>query len=109
MQHSNDSASATDADQDHNSGLLTSSQLARFLGCSERHVFNLRKRGMPAYRVGEIVRFDLNQVRQWLDSGGEHGPATARQRQLADVVAGGDDDNAECAAADLSREFPTRT
>lgn len=104
MQHSNDSSTATVEDQDRNSGLLTSSQLARFLGCSERHIFNLRKRGMPAYRVGEIVRFDLNQVRQWLDSHSEHGPVSDRKRQLLDVAVSGDEDNAECAAADLARE-----
>lgn len=64
---------------------------------------------MPAYRIGEIVRFDLEQVRQWLDSHGEHAPAAARQQQLTDVAVSGDDDNAECAAADLVREFPDRT
>ena len=106
MQHFNDSASATDADQKYATGLLTSSQIARFLGCSQRHVFNLRKRGMPAYRIGEIVRFDLDQVGQWLDSDGERAAANKRRQQLADVAASGDDDNAECAAADLEREFP---
>ena len=30
-----------------------------------------------------------------------------RARQLADIAASGDQDNAECAAADLAREFPT--
>lgn len=29
-----------------------------------------------------------------------------RARQLADIAASGDEDNAECAVADLSREFP---
>lgn len=29
-----------------------------------------------------------------------------RSRQLADIAATGDEDNAECAAADLFREFP---
>jgi hypothetical protein len=32
-----------------------------------------------------------------------------RARQLSDIAATGDDDNAECAAADLAREFPDRT
>ena len=107
MQHFNHSACSTDADQEYAGGLLTSRQLARFLGCSERHVFNLRKRGMPAYRIGEIVRFDLDQVGQWLDSDGERAAANKRRQQLADVAASGDDDNAECAAADIAREFPT--
>ena len=59
---------------------------------------------MPAYRIGEIVRFDLDQVRRWLDSNGETAPANGRLQQLADVAATGDGDNAECAAADLARE-----
>ena len=29
-----------------------------------------------------------------------------REQQLADIAACGDEDNAECAAADLAREFP---
>jgi hypothetical protein len=36
----------------------------------------------------------------WLDSREE------RARQLADIIASVDDDNAECAAADNFREFP---
>lgn len=31
---------------------------------------------------------------------------TERARQLADIAASGDEDNVECAAADLAREFP---
>lgn len=30
-----------------------------------------------------------------------------RAQQLADIAAHGDEDNAECAAADLAREFPS--
>lgn len=29
-----------------------------------------------------------------------------RARQLAEIAVSGDEDNAECAAADLAREFP---
>ena len=104
MQHFNQSSKASTGSHEHTDCLLTSCQLARFLGCSERHIFNLRKRGMPAYRIGEIVRFDLDQVRQWLDSNGETAPASARLQQLTDVAVSGDDDNAECASADLARE-----
>jgi excisionase family DNA binding protein len=104
MQHSTDTTTSNATGQEHPGSLLTSSQLARFLGCSDRHVFNLRKRGMPAYRIGEIVRFDLDQVRRWLDSNGEAAPANGRLQQLADVAATGDGDNAECAAADLAHE-----
>ena len=104
MQHFNQSSKASTGSHEHTDCLLTSCQLARFLGCSERHIFNLRKRGMPAYRIGEIVRVDLDQGRQWLDSNGETAPANARLQQLTDVAVSGDDDNAECASADLARE-----
>jgi hypothetical protein len=33
--------------------------------------------------------------------------ANARASQLADIAGSGDNDNAECAAADLAREFPS--
>jgi hypothetical protein len=55
---------------------------------------------MPAIRVGKLVRFNPSRVIDWLDSRDE------RASQLADITATGDDDNAECAAADLFREFP---
>ncbi|MBX7210183.1 MAG: hypothetical protein K1X78_17825 [Verrucomicrobiaceae bacterium] len=31
-----------------------------------------------------------------------------RQRQLTEIATHGDEDNAECAATDLAKEFPTR-
>ncbi|PTY02382.1 hypothetical protein DB346_09775 [Verrucomicrobia bacterium LW23] len=46
--------------------LLDSKALARFLGCSERNVFNLRTQGMPHLLIGDLVRFDLAEVRHWL-------------------------------------------
>jgi hypothetical protein len=89
---------------DETSRLLTSEQVARFFGCTPRHIFNLRQRGMPAYRIGKIVRFDIGQVRRWLEGSG-NGRDTERGRQLS-AIAAGDDDNAECAASDLHKEFP---
>lgn len=46
--------------------LLTTGRLAQYLGCSERHIFNLRRRGLPAFEIGDMVRFDLAAVRHWL-------------------------------------------
>jgi predicted DNA-binding transcriptional regulator AlpA len=89
------------------SPLWTTSDLSRFLGCSERQVYNLRKQGLPTRQVGGMVRFEQSKVRAWLaaqDSAATLGDD--RARQLADISATGDDDNAECAAADLAREFP---
>lgn len=46
--------------------LITTGRLSQYLGCSERHIFNLRKRGLPAFEIGDMVRFDLAAVRRWL-------------------------------------------
>lgn len=83
--------------------LWTTKVLAKFLGCSERQIPRLRAEGMPAIRVGELVRFNPSRVIDWLDSRDNR---TSRAQQLADIAATGDEDNAECAAADLFREFP---
>jgi excisionase family DNA binding protein len=80
--------------------LWTTKDLAQFLGCSERQIPRLREEGLPAVRVGGLIRFIPARVMTWLDSRDE------RSRQLADIAATGDDDNASCAAADLFREFP---
>jgi phage terminase Nu1 subunit (DNA packaging protein) len=87
-------------------GLWDSARLSAYLGCSLRHLFNLRKRGLPSYRVGDMVRFDIVQITNWLNSGGINS-ADERQRQLADLATD-DNDNAECAAADPGKEFPVK-
>ena len=81
--------------------LWTTKDLAKFLGCSERQVPRLRDEGLPAVRVGGLVRFIPTKVMTWLECRDE------RAHQLADIAADGDEDNAECAAADLAREFPS--
>ena len=89
------------------SRFLTSDQVAHFLDCSPQHILNLRHGGMPAYRIGKIVRFEIDQVKRWLDRNGDS-PHAGRAEQLA-AIAGGHDDNAECAVADLFKEFPSVT
>ena len=81
--------------------LWTTKDLAKFLGCSERQIPRLRDEGLPAVRVGGLVRFIPTKVMTWLECRDE------RARQLADIAADSDDDNAACAAADLAREFPS--
>ena len=88
------------------SGLWDSARLADYLGCSQRHLFNLRKRGLPSYRLGDMVRFDIEQVTHWLNSGSPTQNSNLRERQLADL-ASETNDNATCAAADIFREFPS--
>ena len=87
--------------------LWTTSDIARFLGCSERQIYILRKQGLPAVHVGSMVRFDPEQIRLWISSQ-NNAPSSLdeRARQLADIAATGDEDNADCAVADLAREFP---
>jgi len=86
---------------------MTSLQLAGFLGCTTRHVFNLRRRGLHAYHTGKLVRFDITQVMEWLDSGSHTPGIDEREKQLA-ALASEQNDSAECAASDLCREFPNR-
>ncbi len=88
--------------------LWTTSDVARFLGCSERQVYILRSQGLPSIHVGSMVRFDPEQVRLWV--GTQDSPSSKleqRARQLADIAATSGADNAECAAADLGKEFST--
>jgi hypothetical protein len=87
--------------------LWSTSDLSKFLRCSERQVFNLRQLGLPAVQVGGLIRFIPSRVRDWLDSRDlGHDAYDERTSQLTDITATGDADNSECAAADLFREFP---
>ena len=90
--------------------LWATTEVARFLGCSERQIHVLRKQGLPAVRVGNLIRFIPEHVHAWLSgcdaSVTADRPDDGRLRQLADVAAHNDGDAAECAAADLAREFP---
>lgn len=87
--------------------LWDSSRLASYLGCSKRHLFNLRKRGLPSYRLGDIIRFDVIQVIAWLNSGAHTPDQDQREQQLSDLACE-QNDNAECAAADLHHEFENK-
>lgn len=82
--------------------------VARYANCSERHVWNLRRDGLPSVKVGALVRFEPEAVKVWLRTGGE-ARSEERVQQLKDISAHPDEDNSECAAADLAREFPNRT
>jgi hypothetical protein len=87
------------------STLWTTSDVARFLSCSERQVYNLRRQGLPFIRVQGMVRFVPRSVQVWLVNQDTYADDAERSSQLADITATGDDDNAECAAADSFREF----
>jgi excisionase family DNA binding protein len=49
--------------------VLTSKQLAEYLGFSERHIANLTKsRKIPRIKIGRAVRFNLNSVLKALEA-----------------------------------------
>lgn len=49
--------------------VLTTKQLAEYLGFSERHIANLTKsRKIPRIKIGRAVRFNLNSVLRALEA-----------------------------------------
>ena len=48
--------------------LMTRSMLALKLNVSERHIYNLQKKGLPTVWVGEIPRFEYTAVVKWLNT-----------------------------------------
>ena len=46
--------------------LLTTRELAKKLAVSERHIFNLLKKGLPHFKIEKCLRFDLQEVLEWL-------------------------------------------
>lgn len=86
--------------------LWTTADAARFLGCSERQVYNLRRHGMPSIRVQGLVRFIPPSVHAWLVNQDTYADDAERAQQLADIAETGDEDNAEIATAELRRNHP---
>ena len=78
--------------------LWTTADVAHFLGCTERNIYILRSKGLPAIHVGGLVRFYPERVREWLG-------CPTREQQLRDM-SDGTNDASECAAADHFKEFP---
>jgi excisionase family DNA binding protein len=100
----------TTTESDSVAPLWTTKDVAKFLGCSQRQIPRLRDEGLPAVRMGGLIRFIPSRVMVWLSECDTHvttnGSDDGRARQLVDIAASGDDDNSECAAGDLFREFP---
>jgi excisionase family DNA binding protein len=46
--------------------LWTTEDVARFFGCTVRHVQNLQKTGLPFFHIGRLVRFDAEEVQAYL-------------------------------------------
>jgi len=77
--------------------LWTTADVAHFLGCTERNIYLLRKKGLPTIQVGGLVRFSPERVREWIG-------CPTREQQLRDMASSAED-SAECAAADHFKEF----
>ncbi len=45
---------------------LNKRQLSDYLQCSLRQVDYLREKGLPSMKLGGMIRFDFESVRQWL-------------------------------------------
>ena len=44
------------------SRIISTTELARFLGCTERHIYHLRERGLPTIRLGSLTRQNEKEV-----------------------------------------------
>jgi len=56
-----------------NDALLTSHEVARLLHMSERWVHErTRRREIPCYRLGNVLRFDRAEILAWIQQWREH-------------------------------------
>lgn len=88
--------------------LIDEAEVARRLKTSVDSVRWMRRTRRLSYikiAGNRKVRFNWPQVLAELRA--TEVKSISRAQQLADIAAHGDEDNAECAAADLHREFPT--
>jgi hypothetical protein len=53
-------APSTDVDP-----LWDTAKVAIYLGITERSVANMRAKGMPYRRIGDVVRFDKAEIDEW--------------------------------------------
>lgn len=45
---------------------VTKKKLAELLNVSENSIMRLRKQGLPYFSFGKIVRYNLNDVQEWM-------------------------------------------
>ena len=48
--------------------LLTTIELSQVLNVSRQSIYKWRKDGMPFYKIGKAVRFDLEEIKEWLQT-----------------------------------------
>lgn len=47
---------------------LTTKELEAILKVNRQSIFNYRKQGMPYKKLNRAVRFDLEEVKEWINS-----------------------------------------
>ena len=64
-------------------GLVSAETLAPYLGVSTARLYQLaRDQIVPPVRVGRSVKFDLDQIREWIEGGGSSLPGGWRKEPL---------------------------
>lgn len=48
--------------------LYTTQEIAKMLSVSEKTIYNFRLEGMPYKTLGRSVRFDADEVIEWVDN-----------------------------------------
>ncbi|MCY6957891.1 helix-turn-helix transcriptional regulator [Clostridium brassicae] len=46
---------------------LTAKEVAEMLGVAQSTVYNLKKEGLPYFKIGGSIKFDKEEVLQWID------------------------------------------
>ena len=63
--------------------IVTADQLAPILGVSKARLYQLaRDQIVPDVRMGRMVKFDLAQIRGWIESGGKGYPGGWRKEPV---------------------------
>lgn len=55
----------------NNNTLMKVAEIAQTFDVSERTIMTWLKLGMPRYQVGKTLRFDLDKVKEWMETRGE--------------------------------------
>lgn len=48
--------------------LVTIAELQEYYGVSRQTIYDWRKLGLPEIKVSRVVRFDLDEVKTWVDA-----------------------------------------
>lgn len=49
--------------------LVGAAEVAAIIGCTRKHVYDLAQKGqIPHYRIGGLIRFNLQEIAEWLES-----------------------------------------